>query len=30
MGDEKDKAHCTKHGKSWTEADSLKLIDAYQ
>jgi hypothetical protein len=30
MGIEKDAAVPRKRGKNWTEADSLKLIDAYQ
>ena len=30
MKAENDAASRTKHGKNWTEANSLKLIDAYQ
>ena len=30
MGLKTEAATCSKRGKNWTEADSLKLIDAYQ
>jgi len=30
MGPKVDPTTASKRGKNWTEADSLKLIDAYQ
>ena len=30
MADEKDTVPCTKRGKNWTEADSVKLLNVYQ
>jgi hypothetical protein len=30
MGKEKDGEPLKKRGKNWNEADSLKLVDAYQ